>query len=51
MLAAAGHDLPADLAHPFFWAPFAVIGEGNTAGAPAGTADLAPPAPRAMAGL
>ncbi len=32
MLAAAGHDLPAEIAHPFFWAPFAVIGEPNVAG-------------------
>jgi CHAT domain-containing protein len=24
----AGKDLPANLAHPFFWAPFALIGEG-----------------------
>jgi CHAT domain-containing protein len=28
----AGKDLPADLAHPFYWAPFALIGEGRTAG-------------------
>jgi CHAT domain-containing protein len=25
----AGKDLPATLAHPFFWAPFALIGEGR----------------------
>jgi CHAT domain-containing protein len=25
----AGKDLPADLAHPFFWAPFALIGESG----------------------
>jgi len=25
----AGKDLPANLAHPFFWAPFALIGEGR----------------------
>jgi CHAT domain-containing protein len=25
----AGKDLPANLAHPFFWASFALIGEGN----------------------
>ena len=24
----AGKDLPAQIAHPFFWAPFALIGEG-----------------------
>jgi CHAT domain-containing protein len=28
MLDAAGHDMPAALAHPYFWAPFAVIGSG-----------------------
>ena len=28
MLDAAGHSMPAALAHPFFWAPFAVIGNG-----------------------
>jgi hypothetical protein len=28
-LAGAGKDLPADIAHPFFWAPFAVIGESG----------------------
>ena len=32
MLDAAGHDMPAEIAHPFFWAPFAVIcsGSGST---------------------
>jgi CHAT domain-containing protein len=25
----AGKDLPANLSHPFFWAPFALIGEGG----------------------
>jgi CHAT domain-containing protein len=29
MLADAGKELPADIAHPFFWAPFTVIGEGG----------------------
>ncbi len=29
MLAEAGKALPAEIAHPFFWAPFAVIGEGG----------------------
>jgi len=29
MLQQAGHGLPAEVAHPFFWAPFAVIGEGG----------------------
>lgn len=27
-LAGAGKDLPPEIAHPFFWAPFAVIGDG-----------------------
>ena len=35
MLADAGKGLPAEIAHPFFWAPFAVIGEGGER-APAG---------------
>jgi CHAT domain-containing protein len=26
----AGKDLPANLAHPFYWAPFALIGEGRS---------------------
>jgi CHAT domain-containing protein len=29
----AGKDLPANLAHPFFWAPFALIGEGRSGAA------------------
>jgi CHAT domain-containing protein len=29
MLADAGKGLPTEIAHPFFWAPFAVIGEGG----------------------
>ena len=29
MLADAGKGLPAEISHPFFWAPFAVIGEGG----------------------
>jgi CHAT domain-containing protein len=33
MLQGAGHELPAEVAHPFFWAPFAVIGEGGAQGA------------------
>jgi CHAT domain-containing protein len=32
VLAGAGHDLPAEIAHPFFWAPFAVIGDGSGSG-------------------
>jgi len=31
MIDGAGKDLPAELAHPFFWAPFALIGEGRAA--------------------
>jgi CHAT domain-containing protein len=31
MLDAAGHSMPAALAHPYFWAPFAVIGDGSGA--------------------
>jgi CHAT domain-containing protein len=29
MLDGAGKTLPASLAHPFYWAPFALIGEGQ----------------------
>jgi CHAT domain-containing protein/tetratricopeptide (TPR) repeat protein len=29
MLAEAGKGLPPEIAHPFFWAPFAIIGEGG----------------------
>ncbi len=29
MLEGAGHSLPAGLAHPFYWAPFALVGEGR----------------------
>ena len=32
MLQEAGHGLSAEVAHPFFWAPFAVIGEGGARG-------------------
>jgi CHAT domain-containing protein len=32
MLDAAGHAMPAALAHPYFWAPFAVIGSGSGTG-------------------
>ncbi len=32
MLDAAGHTMPAALAHPFYWAPFAVIGNGSGTG-------------------
>jgi CHAT domain-containing protein len=32
ILADAGKGLPAQIAHPFFWAPFAVIGEGGERG-------------------
>jgi CHAT domain-containing protein len=29
MLDGAGHTLPAAIAHPFYWAPFALVGEGR----------------------
>ncbi len=29
MLADAGHSLPVAIAHPFYWAPFALVGEGR----------------------
>ena len=44
----AGHGLPAELAHPFYWAPFALIGDGGSAAMK--TAFL-PPAPQRAAGL
>jgi CHAT domain-containing protein len=34
LLDRAGKDLPAHLAHPFYWAPFALIGEGSSAWQP-----------------
>jgi CHAT domain-containing protein len=37
LLAEAGKGMPTEIAHPFYWAPFALIGEG---GVPARTADL-----------
>ncbi|HTI80758.1 MAG TPA: CHAT domain-containing protein [Acetobacteraceae bacterium] len=48
MLADAGKGLPAEIAHPFFWAPFAVIGEGGEK--PAVSADGLV-SPRHLAGL
>jgi CHAT domain-containing protein len=48
MLADAGKGLPADIAHPFFWAPFAVIGEGGEK--PAATAERRV-SPQHLAGL
>jgi CHAT domain-containing protein len=48
MLADAGKGLPSVIAHPFFWAPFAVIGEGGES-APV-RADVRVPSPR-LAGL
>jgi CHAT domain-containing protein len=35
MLDGAGKTLPANLAHPFYWAPFALIGEGQGQSPPA----------------
>jgi len=34
MLDASGKSLPAELAHPFFWAPFAAIGDAGGGGVP-----------------
>jgi CHAT domain-containing protein len=48
MLADAGKGLPAEIAHPFFWAPFAVIGEGG-ARTPASADHRV--SPRRLAGL
>jgi CHAT domain-containing protein len=45
-LADAGKGLPSEIAHPFFWAPFAVIGEGGERAAR--TARISP---RGVAGL
>jgi CHAT domain-containing protein len=42
MLQDAGTKLPADIAHPFFWAPFAAIGDGGGAAAPLKTAGTTP---------
>jgi CHAT domain-containing protein len=38
LLAEAGKAMPAEIAHPFYWAPFALIGEG---GEPSKTAAIA----------
>ena len=43
MLAEAGKSLPPEIAHPFFWAPFSVIGEGGER--------LGPASPSQRAGL
>jgi len=42
MLSEAGKSLPPEIAHPFFWAPFSVIGEGGEklAASPARSAGL-----------
>ena len=34
LIGRAGKDLPAYVAHPFYWAPFALIGEGRSGGTP-----------------
>lgn len=39
----AGRSLPEEFAHPYFWAPFALIGDGRRA--PAATVAVAPGAP------
>jgi CHAT domain-containing protein len=49
LLDQAGHGLPAEVAHPFFWAPFAAIGDGGGAGGPAKVAQrVSPPAPAGL---
>jgi CHAT domain-containing protein/tetratricopeptide (TPR) repeat protein len=48
MLADAGKGLPAEIAHPFFWAPFAVIGEGGERGPVSAERHVSP---RQLAGL
>ncbi len=40
MLADAGRGLPVAIAHPFYWAPFALVGEGRGRTAPAISAGL-----------
>jgi CHAT domain-containing protein len=44
----AGRDLPANLAHPFFWAPFALIGESGERAAASADRNVSP---RPLAGL
>ncbi len=46
LLDGAGHGMPAAIAHPFYWAPFALVGEGRGRTVSAGAA-----APRTVAGL
>lgn len=48
MLAEAGKGLPAEIAHPFFWAPFAIIGEGGERARANASASVSP---RRFAGL
>lgn len=36
LLDGAGNKMPAEVAHPFYWAPFALIGDGGTGGKLAG---------------
>ncbi len=48
MLADAGKGLPAEISHPFFWAPFAVIGEGGERVGVSAGQDVSP---RHVAGL
>lgn len=38
----AGRNLPAAFAHPYYWAPFVLIGDGRRSGAPASAAATAP---------
>jgi CHAT domain-containing protein len=48
ILADAGKGLPAEIAHPFFWAPFAVIGEGGERSPASADSHVSP---RRLAGL
>ncbi len=50
MLDAAGGAMPAALAHPFYWAPFALIGEGGERLVPTTAASAAPAGAPALAG-
>jgi CHAT domain-containing protein len=42
MVEEAGRALPAAFAHPYYWAPFVLIGDGRRSGAPAGGTAAAP---------